>query len=115
MTDIQRQLRYQYCGANKLLASFSRCSNAVKMYFFLPFVRAFMHHNYGVISGRQACRDCMWPIILDAQLYTTWPGERVLVVIRFNVTILPLRPCCGKMRACFSKDAESRTTYDCVL
>ena len=28
--DIQRQLRYQYCAANKLRASFSRCSNAVK-------------------------------------------------------------------------------------
>ena len=28
--DIQRQLRYQYCAANKLRASFSHCSNAVK-------------------------------------------------------------------------------------
>jgi len=28
--DFQRQLRYQYCAANKLRASFSRCSNAVK-------------------------------------------------------------------------------------
>ena len=28
--DIQRQLRYQYCTANKLRASFSRCSNPVK-------------------------------------------------------------------------------------
>ena len=28
--DIQRQLRYQYCAANKLQASFYRCSNAVK-------------------------------------------------------------------------------------
>jgi len=27
---IQRQLQYQYCAANKLWASFSRCSNAVK-------------------------------------------------------------------------------------
>jgi len=38
----------------------------------------------------------VWPIILDAELYTTCPGERVLVVIRFNVTFLPLRPCCEK-------------------
>jgi len=28
--DIQGQLRYQYCATNKLRASFSRCSNAVK-------------------------------------------------------------------------------------
>ena len=35
--DIQRQLRYQYCGANKLRASFSRCSNAVKNVLFRSF------------------------------------------------------------------------------
>jgi len=28
---------------------------------------------------------------LDAELYTTCPGERVLVATRFNVTFLPLR------------------------
>ena len=35
--DIQRQLRYQYCAANKLRASFSRCSNAVKNVLFRSF------------------------------------------------------------------------------
>ena len=35
--DIQRQLRYQYCAANKLRASFSRCSNAVKNVLFHSF------------------------------------------------------------------------------
>jgi len=50
-----------------------------------------MHQNYGIISGSHACRDCVWPIILDAELYTIRPGERVLVVIRFNVTFLHLR------------------------
>jgi len=50
-----------------------------------------MHHNYGVISGSHACRDCVWHIILDAELHTTYPGERMLVAIRFNVTFLPLR------------------------
>jgi len=34
---IQRQLRYQYCAANKLRASFSRCSNAVENVLFLSF------------------------------------------------------------------------------
>jgi len=35
--DIRRQLRYQYYAANKLRASFSRCSNVVKniAYFFV--------------------------------------------------------------------------------
>jgi len=35
--DIQRQLRYQNCAANKLWASFSRCSNAVKNILFCSF------------------------------------------------------------------------------
>jgi len=77
--DIQRQLRYQYCAANKLRASISRCSNAVKNVLFVPFVRPCMHLNYGVISGSHACRGCVWHIILDEELYTTCPGERVLV------------------------------------
>jgi len=28
-----------------------------------------------------ACKDCVWPIISDAELYTTCPGERVLAVM----------------------------------
>jgi len=41
-----------------------------------------------VISGSHACRDCVWRILLVAELYTTCPGERVLVATRFNVTFL---------------------------
>ena len=47
----------------------------LKTHFFVPFVRPCMHHNYGVNSGRHACRDCVWHIILDAELYTTCPGS----------------------------------------
>ena len=113
--DIQRQLRYQYCAANKLRASFSHCSNAVlKTYFFVPFVRPHMHLNYGVISGSHACRDCGWHIILVAELYTTCPGERVFVATKFNVTFLPLRLCYVNTSTCFSKDAENLTTYGYV-
>jgi len=65
----------------------------LKGYFFVPFVRPCMHHNYGVMSRSHACRDCVWHIILDADLYTTCDGERVLAAIRFNVTFLPLRLC----------------------
>jgi len=35
--DIQGHLRYQYCAANKLRASFSRCSNTVKNVLFHSF------------------------------------------------------------------------------
>jgi len=55
------------------------------MYFFVPCVRPRMHHNYGGISESHACKDCVWPIILDAELYTTCPGERVLVVMTHQV------------------------------
>ena len=75
------------------------------------------HLNYGVISGSHACRDCVWPMILDADFYTTCPGERGLVVIRFNVIFLPLSTCYEKMcrPTCFLKDAESLTAYGCVF
>jgi len=66
----------------------------LKMYFFVPFPLTCMHHNYGAISGSHACGDCVWHIILDAELYTTRPGERVLEATEFNVTFLPLRLCC---------------------
>ena len=57
--DIQRQLRYQYCAANKLRASFPDVKMHLKTYFFFPFVRPCMHHNYGGISGSHACGDCV--------------------------------------------------------
>jgi len=54
----------------------------LKMYFFFPFVRPCMHHNNDLISESHTCKDCGWLTSLDAELYTTCPGERVLVVVR---------------------------------
>jgi len=87
----------------------------LKKYFFIPFVRPCMHHDYGVISGRHACRDCVWHIILDAEHCTTCPRERMLVATRFSLTFLPLRLCYENTSTCFSKDAENLTTYSYVL
>jgi len=42
--------------------------------------------------------DIVCGLILDAELYTTCPGERVLVATSFNVTFLPLRLCYEKTR-----------------
>ena len=56
---------------------------------------------YNWLSGSHACRDCGWHIILDAELYTSCPGERVLVAIRFNVTFLPLKLCYENTRDLF--------------
>ena len=87
----------------------------LKTYFSVPFVRPCMHLNYGVISGSHACRDCGWHIILVGELYTTCPGERVLVTTKLNVTFLPLRLCYVNTSSCLSKDAENLTTYGYVL
>jgi len=32
-----------------------------------------------------ACKDCVWPTILDAELYTNYSGERVLAVMTHQV------------------------------
>ena len=83
--DIQRQLRHKYCAANKLRASSRDVQMQLKMYFFIPFVRPCMHDSYGGISESHACKDSVWPIILDAGLYTTCPGKRMLVVMTHQV------------------------------
>ena len=89
----------------------------LKMYFIVRFIRPCMHHNHGGLSESDACKDCMWPIILDVDLYTTCPGERVLVVMTHQVQcdiptfeVLLRRNC-----TCCSKDAEGLTTYGCLL
>jgi len=79
--------QYQYCIA-LMRASFFWCSNAVKMYFFVPSVGPCMNYN----SGRHASIHFVWSVTLFAGLYTTCRGDRVLVVIRFNATFLLLRP-----------------------
>ena len=52
--DIQRQLRHQYCAANKLRASFSRCSNAVKNLLFRSFCTA-MYASQLWCNFRKSC------------------------------------------------------------
>ena len=52
--DIQRQLRYQYCAANKLRASFSRCSNAVKNVLFRSFRTPMYASHLWCCNGNRA-------------------------------------------------------------
>jgi len=69
----------------------------LKIYFVVPFVLPCMHHNYAELSESDACKYCTWPIILDAELYTTFPGEPVLVVmthqVQCNILLRPMSPC----------------------
>jgi len=106
--DIQTQLRFQ-----KLL--FPDVRTQWKMYFFVPCVRPCMHHSYGVISGNHTSTDCLELKTLVAGHCTTCRGEWVIVVIRFNITFVPLRLYWDKMCTYFSKDAENLTTYGCAL
>jgi len=57
----------------------------LKIHFFVPFVRPCMHHSYGGISENHAWKDCVWPIILNVELYTTCPRKRVLIVMTHHV------------------------------
>ena len=82
------------------------------MYFFVPSVYA----SQLWCNFKKSCMQRMRVAYnLYAELYTTCRGERVLVATRFNVAFLPLRLCYEKIRTCFSKDAESVTTYGYVL
>ena len=71
-----------------------------------------MRHNYGGISESHTSKDCLWPIILDAEFYTIYPGERVLVVMTHQVqcNIPTFDAVLRKISTCFSKDAEGLIT-----
>jgi len=83
-----RWQRHSETTAIKILCSkqaasrFPRCSDAVKMYFFVPFVRPCMHHKCGGISESHAWNDCVWPIILDAGFPGVQRGLKFCVCTR---------------------------------
>jgi len=110
--DIQRQMRYQYEAVNKLRASFSRCSNAVKN----VLIRSFCRSMYiGVISRRHISPDCVRPITLVAGLCTTCRGEWVLVIIKSSVTFLPLRPYWKNVYLFLERCKESNNVWSRAL
>jgi len=76
-----------------------------------------MHHKYGGIAESHAGKDCVWPIILDVELYAPCPSERVLVVMSREVqcNIPTFEALLRKLCTCCSKDAEGLITYGCLL
>jgi len=56
------------------------------MYFFIPSVRPCMHyHNYDVISGSHAYRDCVRPTIFGAGLYNLpWEASVSSHQVQYN-------------------------------
>jgi len=117
MTDFQRQLRYQYCAANRLRASFSRFFELSEKctFSFLLFIHVCITITVWFqqdIHPQIACGLWLW---LQGSVAYTFRGERVLVAIRFNVTFVPLRPYCEKMCTCFLNDGKSPTVHGCAL
>jgi len=84
------------------------------MYRFVPFVRPRMHHNYGVFSGRHACRDCVWPIILVAVLYIlSWRASVSSHQVQCNIPTF--EDILRKNAYLFLERWRSVTTYRCAL
>ena len=107
-TDIQRQLRSKILCSKQAASLFSRCSNAVKNVLFRSFIRPCMHHNYGGISESHACKDCMWPIILDALYNLPWRASVSSHDLSSSMQHSYIEGCIKKkLCTCFSKDAES--------
>ena len=80
-------------AVNKLRSSLSRFSKLVKNVLFRSFFTSMCGSQWlcdFILESIQT--DCTWPGTLVVGLWKTCRGERVLVVIRFNVTILHLRP-----------------------
>ena len=79
------------------------CSNAVKNVLFRSFCTP-MYASQLWCNFRKSCMQRLRVAYnLVAELYTTCPGERVLVASKFNVTFLPLRLCYVNTSTCFSK------------
>ena len=93
MTRTLRQLRYQYCVANKLRSSFSRWTVAVKTCVFVRSVLRCIHPHCGVILRKLQCSGCVWPTTLAAGLSITCRRGRVLVATKFIAAFPLLMPC----------------------
>ena len=95
-------LRYGPCFCNKSLLFYQNGSRTsadrVNVWSLLYILKELNHH---------------WN--MKGIIYATCPGDRVLVVVRFNVSSLHLKHWYENTCTCFSKDAESLKTYGCVL
>ena len=113
--DIPRQLRYQYCAANKLRASFSRCSKAVKNVLF----RSFSTPMYASQLWCNFRKSCMQRLSVaynfGCRALYNLPWRASVSSHQVQCNILPLRLCYVNTSTRFSKDAGSLTTYGYVL
>jgi len=91
----------------------------LKIYFFVPFVRSCMLHNYGVISSQLWWMRCMQGLRVAYNL-----GCRALYNLPFRASVSSYQVQCNiphlrhyeeKTSTCFSKDAENLLKWGWVL
>jgi len=110
--DIQIQLRYQYCAANKLRASFSRCLNAVRNVLFRSFCTP-MYASQLWCNFRKSCMQRLrvaFNFRCRALYNLPWRATKSSGLMQHSYFEALLRKIC----TCFSKDAENLTTYGCM-
>ena len=113
--DIERQLRYQYCAANKLRASFPRCSNAVKNVLFRSFCAA-VYASQLWCNFRKSCMQRLrMAYNFGCRTLYNLPKRASVSSHQVQCNIPTFEALLRKIRTCFSKDAESLITYGCVL
>jgi len=81
--DIQRQPRYQYCAANKLRASFSRCSNLVKNIVFRSFC-TLMYASQLWCNFKKSCmqRLCVAYNLMQSSIARCWLKKQRNVLLK---------------------------------
>ena len=112
--DIQRQLQYQYCAVNKLRASFSRCSNAVKYILFCSFCTP-MYASQLWCNFRKSCMQKLrvaYNFGCTAIYNLPWRANVSSHHVQCNI---PTFEANTNSPTCFSKHKENLTTYGCVL
>ena len=94
--DILRQLRYQYCSANKLRASFFKCSIFVKNICFGPTALCCMQLIYDASLRSLLCNAYVWRTTIISKFYMGFPSSTVLVHIRWNGAFRHSMPFCAR-------------------
>jgi len=90
-------------------------SNAVKKVLFRSFCTSMYASQLWCDFRKTYIRRLRVAYNFGCRALYTFRCERVLVVIRFNVTFVPLRPYCEKMCTCFLNDGKSPTIHGCAL
>ena len=90
-------------------------SNAVKNVLFRSFCTSMYASQLWCDFRKAYIRRLRVAYNFGCRALYTFRGKRVLVVIKFNVIFVHLRPYCEKMCTCFLKDGKSPAIQGCVL